>query len=884
MVKLKRVSGELISIIFGVKVDHPKVWIMQRLIFLIILTLLLIKPTANAIFLSKVGVEALPIAYVMVAVSALIFTLLYNKFITKTSPLRIFYTSIQASVVLLVLIGIILWTPWLDTFGAYLFYLFISIFGILSASQFWILANQVFDAREARKYFGIIGFGAIAGGVTGGYLASIISTVLQSEVIPFVAASVLIMVLYYIKQFSEPTKEKASLPVSKSVASDFKAPIKLILASKHLTYIALVIAVSVFASKLIDYQFGYFATQYYTVEEDLTAFYGFMYSTFNLVALGIQLLLTTRIIGRFGIGYSLLLLPFILVINGGLLILLPSLVLVGSLKIMDASMKQSIYKASIELIMLPVPKDIKLRTKTFLDVFVDSIATGVSGIVLLVVIKGFDMPNWIITAFILIAAMVWLYMANRIRQEYKKVFRQSLNIKSNKNQQIATTIEKSYETILRNGTDFQILKALTFLQSNPIQTLEKSYLQLLKNKNPIVVKSAVDLLTYIKHDYSQEIEPFLTHNNQNIRIAAFEYIINHQHSFEPNFLIDRINSEDPEIRITAVVAYAKEFKNDPRTLNILRIEDRLQKTIALLDTDAPISITAGTLKAIGYGKFSALYPTIDKYLLSQNTIIRNHAISAAGETQSSHYLKKLIVLIDRTQGDENVVKAIAKYPSKRIERVISNMDNNGPVTTLRYMTKVLELKPSQGAVSTLQILLYNNDMEVRHNAIGALRVLSDNYPLLQIDQSLINKALIEECKYSNRILKVLSLYISPNAEESMTIDINHSLINLLKHKIDSNLKIIFELLHIKYPPENYLELYDYVKGADSELRNNAIEYVDNSLTYDLKSAIVPLLDYITNDDSHLEIELSDIDKVKSFLLNNQDEQIRKAAIDFYGLS
>lgn len=884
MVKLKRISGELISIIFGVKVDNPKVWIMQRLIFLIILTLLLIKPTANAIFLSKVGVEALPFAYVMVAFTALIFTLLYNRYITRTSPLRIFYTSIQVSVILLILIGIILWTPWLDTFGAYLFYLFISIFGILSASQFWIMANQVFDAREARKYFGIIGFGAIAGGVTGGYLASIISTLLQSEVIPFVAVAVLMVVLYYIKQFSEPTKEKASLPVSKSVTSDFKAPIKLILASKHLTYIAVVIAVSVFTSKLIDYQFGYFATQYYTVEEDLTAFYGFMYSTFNLVALGTQLLLTTRIIGRFGIGYSLLLLPFILVINGGLLILLPSLALVGSLKLMDASMKQSIYKASIELIMLPVPKDIKLRTKTFLDVFVDSIATGVSGIVLLVVIKGFDMPNWIITAVILTAAMVWLYMANRIRQEYKKVFRQSLNVKSDKDQQVATTIEKSYKNILEYGTDFQILKALTFLQSNPIQTLEKSYLQLVKYKNPIVVKSAIDLLTYIKHDYSQEIEPFLTHNNQNIRIAAFEYIINHQHSFEPNFLIDRINSEDPEIRITAVVAYAKEFKNDPRTLNILRIEDRLQKLVAQLNADTPISITAGTLKAIGYGRFSALYPTIDKYLLSQNATIRNHAISSAGETQSTFYLKKLIQLIDNTQGDENVVKALAKYPIRRIEKLINNMDKDSRFITLRHMTKVLESKPSQGAVSTLQTLLDNTDMEVRHNAIVALRVLSDNYPLLQIDQSLINKTLIEECKYSNRILKVLSLYISSNAEESMIIDINHSLINLLKHKIDSNLKIIFELLHIKYPPENYLELYDYVKGADTELRNNAIEYVDNSLTYDLKSAIVPLLDYITNDDSHLEIEFSDIDKVKSFLLNNQDEQIRKAAIDFYGLS
>lgn len=886
MEKLKNISNDIVRIIFGVKVEDPKVWIMQRLIFLLILTLLLIKPTANAIFLSKVGVEALPIAYLMVAFIALIFTLFYNKYITKLSPLSIFYASTKMCIVALVIIGIILWVDGLDIFGAYLFYLFISIFGILSASQFWILANQIFNAREARKYFGIIGFGAIAGGIVGGYLASIISTILQSEVIPFVAAIILIFVLNYIKRFSTSTKEKGAVPIQDSIASNLKAPIQLILSSKHLTLIALVIAISVFTSKLIDFQFGYFAALSYPIEEDLTSFYGFMYSTFNLAAIAIQMLLTTRIIGRLGIGYSLILLPVILVINAGILIFIPGLLLAGGIKMADASMKQSINKAAIELIMLPVPKDIKLRTKTFLDVFIDSIATGVSGIVLLLVLQAFDLANWIISLMILIASIIWLLLANKIRQEYKRVFRQSLNVKSEQLDIEGKTIEESYKNILQNGIDSQVLKTLTFLQDNPMKNLENSYLTLLRHENPFIVKAAIELLTYIKSDYSDDIIPLLNHTNQNVSIAAFEYMINHQNSFGPNFLIDRLNSSDLEVKLIALVAYIKEFRNDPRSLNILRVQDRLQNIISTLENEFNKGSVhwVGVLKAIGYGRFSSLYTLIDDFMDSDHPELRKHSILAAGETQSSHFLKKLSLILETTNPDPWVIKSLSKFSMSKIEKVISSSLKNDKLNTLRNIPKVLELKPNQKAILILQSFFGSDDIELRSNAIIALRVLSDNYPLLKVDSSIINKALIEECKYTNKILEVLSMY-SGNTDDYLqdSSKANHPLINLLKHKIDSNLKLIFELLHIKYPPENYLELYDYVKGADTELRNNAIEYVDNSLTFDLKTAIIPLLEYISSPE---QSKVSDHDtsnrrKIRDFLLKNKDASISEAAIDFY---
>ena len=47
------------------------------------------------------------------------------------------------------------------------FYLFGLILGILLISQFWTLANDVYDPRQAKRLFGLIGGGASLGGATG---------------------------------------------------------------------------------------------------------------------------------------------------------------------------------------------------------------------------------------------------------------------------------------------------------------------------------------------------------------------------------------------------------------------------------------------------------------------------------------------------------------------------------------------------------------------------------------------------------------------------------------------------------------------------------------------------------------------------------------------
>lgn len=66
-------------------------------------------------------------------------------------------------------IGFIFWLYYVYTLFV------VSIFAGVSTSQYWLLGNLIFNADQAKRLFGLIGSGSIAGAALGGYFSSGIS-------------------------------------------------------------------------------------------------------------------------------------------------------------------------------------------------------------------------------------------------------------------------------------------------------------------------------------------------------------------------------------------------------------------------------------------------------------------------------------------------------------------------------------------------------------------------------------------------------------------------------------------------------------------------------------------------------------------------------------
>ena len=122
----------------------------------------ILKPLTRSQFIATLGSENLP--YVLFAAGILIGVVMhfYTNAIRRVPRQHVVPVTQAAIVGLLIVFWALLRTGavWVPV----AFYFFGLILGILLISQFWTLANDIFDARQAKRLFGFIGGGASLGG------------------------------------------------------------------------------------------------------------------------------------------------------------------------------------------------------------------------------------------------------------------------------------------------------------------------------------------------------------------------------------------------------------------------------------------------------------------------------------------------------------------------------------------------------------------------------------------------------------------------------------------------------------------------------------------------------------------------------------------------
>ncbi|MGB5700881.1 MAG: MFS transporter, partial [Muriicola sp.] len=130
---------EVLKKTFNIREGEFKIsFLMQLYVFLIITSLLIIKPTVNSLFLSDLGVESLPIAFLWVAIVAYLCSYFYSKALTRFSLLKVIKTTLLITIFILAGLTVLLKFNLLNAWILYFFYVWVAIHAVLSASQFWV--------------------------------------------------------------------------------------------------------------------------------------------------------------------------------------------------------------------------------------------------------------------------------------------------------------------------------------------------------------------------------------------------------------------------------------------------------------------------------------------------------------------------------------------------------------------------------------------------------------------------------------------------------------------------------------------------------------------------------------------------------------------------
>ncbi|TVZ16999.1 NTP/NDP exchange transporter [Maribacter sp. MAR_2009_72] len=892
----------LIKKIFDVREGEFKVslW-MLAYIFLVIAVLLIIKPTVNALFLSELGIEQLPFAFLLVAVTAVATSYFYSRAVSKFPLKKVIETTLISSIIILIGLGILLSLNVVSGILLYFFYIWVAIYAVLSASQFWVLANLVFNIREAKRLFGFIGSGAIIGGIFGGYLTSILAPLIGNENLMFVASLLLFFCIPLLRKIWHiRVKKNGSVKKHKTASNISEAPLRLILKSKHLTYIACIVSVSVVVAKLVDYLFSEFASTAFTDADELTAFFAFWFSTFNLLSLVIQLFFTHRIVGIWGVGFSLLLLPLGIFGGSMLFLMLPELSAVVVIKAMDGVLKQSIHKSASELLTLPLPFDLKNRTKSFIDVVVDSLATGIAGCLLIFVVRGLDLPSIYIGALIIALVCLWLYFIYKVRIEYYKTFRSNLEMltdSSKKTKKISTTkvsVVSGMRTVFANGTEAQILFMLDKLMEINDKRFAADVEQLLGHQSNKVKLSAIQNLYFLNSKtMTAKVSELLLIDDRELTIATLAYILSFAHK-DKSFVFDAyLEHYNERIAMAALYCLARAAKNNYSLKQRYGLVDRISKAIDKIN-DRDDSYKEAVIEILGIANLPLFYNTLGTYLYDDIEHVVRTTIKAIGTATDSFLVQLIIPFLVQKKYRSTVMEAFKLFGPTIIPLLGKQVqERKQPLEVLRFIPAAIQSFHSKESVHQLLGILTDNDLTVRVEVVRALSAIRASHPYLKFNRYKVVSVIFDECKLHHQTLSAMHTQIiisyrnRTKSKKEITDaerDARTSLLELLERRLDTGLERIFKLLGLRYQQKDVAIAYEGLLSQKQEAQQNAIEFLDNLLTGELKRKLLPIIEESAMDISSEE----ELQKIKhkiptelecfKLLLQSNDLKIKLAVL------
>ena len=151
----------------------------------------------------------------------------------------------------------------------------------------------------------------------------------------------------------------------------------------------------------------------------LTTFFGSMAATVNLVALVLQLFVTSRVIRYLGVRGALFILPALALINYSIIAVAPILAVVRIGKILENSTDYSIQNTLRQALFLPTSREAKYKAKAAIDTFFtragDVISAGFVGLGQVI-----GVPTPLFAGLNVGLTCVWLWVAGQIAREHRK--------------------------------------------------------------------------------------------------------------------------------------------------------------------------------------------------------------------------------------------------------------------------------------------------------------------------------------------------------------------------------------------------------------------------------------------------------------------------------
>ena len=800
----------------------------------------ILKPVSRAMFVHKFDIDLLPWLYILIALVGGLFAYGYTKITVRAS--LAFAVNVATALVIAALI-VIWWLLRLRLdWMLYVFNVFVSLFSIILVSQGWLVAANIFNPREAKRLYGILGLGAVLGAAFGGsFTAWTVEAVGVENLVP--ASAFLVLLAYFCYRLliaqkgvslsgaraGEEPEEFSLAEVGRSVARH-----------RHLQVIIAIISITYVVDVMVEFQFSAMAKAAYLDREDLTAFFGSFYGLWlNLCTFFFQAFLTSAVVGRFGVGGALQVMPVTIAVASATAFAAPSVWSTGATRLAEASTRYTFNRTGMELLYLPLPVELKNRTKAFMDIFVDRMSRGLGGLILVLLTGVIDMPVRYIALVVAGLSALWIGLSERARREYVSTVRRRVESRR-------LDLEQARVSVSDPAT---------------IRLLE----QTTHSDNPRQVGYALHLLAQIR---GYDLEPHLVRLAESraseVRAQAFELALQ---AGTPRLLeralaaIRTARAGDTSPCIAPAVRYVTGIGPESQDLTrrlldhpcwlvassaLEALADQPQQAAQVIGRDW-LAAAAGSphpdrralaaigLRAMGGAGGDLLLPLIK----DGDPRVVAPAVRTAAASGERIFVEPIVRRLGEARVRGVAIEALKAFGA-RIVGTLNDLlaDDSLSVAVRRHIPRVLYAIGGQHAADVLFQHIAEHDLTVRGSVLKALNRLREEHPELSYGPEPVTRQILEEARHYYELHAALAPLRELKAEKTPV----GLLASTIEERLWKTIDRLFHLLGIRYSPREMQAVYSAVLRKKGEEYIHALEFLDNVLDRDLKRVMLPLID------------------------------------------
>lgn len=718
----------------------------------------------------------------------------------------------------------------------WVYYVWVEVFGTLMIIQCWSFANDIFNAREAKRLFAIIGGGGVVSNIAVGFgIKELVLLVGARNLLWLVVAMIAIAwaLERWLSVVAKDTLRFANEQAASRAAKQgpIVKPDGPVLSNLQLRLMAGVVVLTFVVSTIVDYQFKIVTSEAIASSAERAAFFGTFFGVSGILAAIVQFGLTSRLLERYGVLVTLLLLPIGMLSGSIAMLFLPSLLAATWVKGAENVLRYSVNDATTQLLYVPVPPAQRGRAKAFIDGILKPLAIGFSGLLLLAVSSRVSINDLSYVA--IVALGLWAGLLFKVKREYVR--------------SLMLTLRK--RRLDFSNTSFDISDDSTW----------KALFDSLTSSNDGQVLHALDMLNHASKKpraAREKVLPLATHSSMPIRLAAFKFLGKNGEADDAEVMMRHLSDEHGEIRAAVVTALANLHREAAiRTLEpVLKDSDPKVRAAVLVGLIKHGSLdgilrAAEPLKAmltstverdreaaawvLGEIRVKNFYQPVLELFSDPAARVRMAAIVAAGHMASPELAPALIYALEDSKTAPYAVDALSRYGRDimgLLEKVLDN--DHESMLVRRQIPRILGQMGGEDALLMLQRHIGTEELGLRYQVLRALQKLHEKHPEIALDERKILDVVDAELAAHYRWLTML--------DDLHLLEGDVLLRDALSVRRQQSLDRIFRLLGLLYPYRT-LEIV-YSNLGTPQARANAVEILDNILDGSYKRLLIPLVE------------------------------------------